>query len=124
MKKNTSEYLEKELNKRDIDTDVYAHYTAQDWEGFRKLVSASNLQDKELILRVLEMYPDSEAREKEIKNISYVFEELAETILPQLRRSRIIANIEIVGKSDEEIMTTWKNNPKELSVEELLYAQH
>ncbi len=120
--KNTSEYLEKELNKRDIDTDVYAHYTAQDWEGFRKLVSASNLQDKELILRVLEMYPDSEAREKEIKNISYVFEELAETILPQLRRSRIIANIEIVGKSDEEIMTTWKNNPKELSVEELLYG--
>lgn len=120
--KNTSEYLEKELNKRDIDTDVYAHYTAQDWEGFHKLVSASNLQDKELILRVLEMYPDSEAREKEIKNISYVFEELAETILPQLRRSRIIANIEIVGKSDEEIMTTWKNNPKELSVEELLYG--
>ncbi|MDD2245453.1 MAG: hypothetical protein PHI70_00450 [Proteiniphilum sp.] len=120
--KNTSEYLEKELNKRDIDTDVYAHYTAQDWEGFHKLVSASNLQDKELILRVLEMYPDSETREKEIKNISYVFEELAETILPQLRRSRIIANIEIVGKSDEEIMTTWKNNPKELSVEELLYG--
>ncbi len=120
--KNTSEYLEKELNKRNIDTDVYAHYTAQDWEGFHKLVSASNLQDKELILRVLEMYPDSETREKEIKNISYVFEELAETILPQLRRSRIIANIEIVGKSDEEIMTTWKNNPKELSVEELLYG--
>ena len=68
------------------------------------------------------MYPDSETREKEIKNISYVFEDLAETILPQLRRSRIIANIEIVGKSDEEIMAAWNSNPKELSVEELLYA--
>lgn len=120
--RNTSQYLESELNRKKIDTDVYAHYTAQDWEGFSQLVAASNLQDKDLILRVLEMYPDSESREREIKNISYVFEELAETILPQLRRSRIIANIEIIGKSDDEIMTAWNNNPKELSVEELLYA--
>lgn len=120
--KNTSNYLESELEKKKIDTEVYAHYTAQDWEGFSKLVAASNLQDKDLILRVLEMYPDSETREKEIKNISYVFDELASTILPQLRRSRIIANIEIIGKSDDEIMTAWKNNPKELSAEELLYA--
>lgn len=119
---NTSSYLEEELKKRNIETDVYARYTAEDWEGFRQLVSASDLQDKELILRVLEMYPDSETREREIKNISYVFEDLATTILPQLRRSRIVANIEIVGKSDEEIMTAWNNNPKELSVEELLYA--
>lgn len=119
---NTSSYLEEELKKRNIQTDVYARYTAEDWEGFRQLVSASDLQDKELILRVLEMYPDSETREREIKNISYVFEDLATTILPQLRRSRIVANIEIVGKSDEEIMTAWNNNPKELSVEELLYA--
>ncbi|MFA5695620.1 MAG: hypothetical protein WC950_09770, partial [Proteiniphilum sp.] len=68
--KNTSGYLEEELKKRNIDTDVYARYTAEDWEGFRQLVSASDLQDKELILRVLEMYPDSETREREIKNIS------------------------------------------------------
>src|SRR5690554_1629709 len=120
--KNTSNYLEGELSRRKINTEVFAHYTAEDWEGFRQLVSASDLQDKELILRVLEMYPDSETREREIKNISYVFEDLATTILPQLRRSRIVANIEIVGKSDEEIMTAWNNNPKELSVEELLYA--
>lgn len=119
---NTSTYLEKELKNRNINTAVYARYTAEDWDGFHQLVSASNLQDKDLILRVLEMYPDSETREKEIKNISYVFEDLAETILPQLRRSRITANIEIIGKSDEEIMTAWKNNPKELSIEELLYA--
>ena len=120
--RNTSDYLESELSRRNINTDVFAHYTAQDWEGFSQLVAASNLQDKELILRVLQMYPDSETREREIKNISYVFEELAETILPQLRRSRIIANIEIIGKSDEEIMTAWNSNPKELTVEELLYA--
>jgi len=120
--KNTSGYLKNELSKKNINTDVYAHYTAEDWEGFRQLVSASNIQDKDLILRVLEMYPDPETREREIKNISYVFKELADAILPQLRRSRIIANIEIIGKSDEEIMTAWNKNPKELSIEELLYA--
>ncbi len=120
--KNTSEYLERELRRQNVNTDVYARYTAEDWEGFRQLVAQSDLQDKELILRVLEMYPDSETREREIKNISYVFQELAETILPQLRRSRILANIEIIGKSDDEIMDFWRNNPKELSPEELLYA--
>lgn len=121
-KKNTTEYLEKELKKKNIDTEINAHYTAEDWEGFRQLVQASDLQDKALILRVLEMYPDPETREQEIKNISFVYEELAETILPQLRRSRLIANIEIIGKTDEEIMSFWRNDPKQLSVEELLYA--
>ena len=120
--KNTSEYLEKELKKRNINTDINARYTAQDWEGFRKLVETSNLQDKELILRVLEMYPDSETREREIKNISIVYDDLASTILPQLRRSRITANIDIIGKSDEEILSFWKNTPNNLTVEELLYA--
>ena len=120
--KNTSQYLTKELKKNKIDTPVNAHYTAQDWDGFRQLLEASNLQDKDLVLRVLSMYPDPETREREIKNISAVYSDLATTILPQLRRSRLIANIEIVGKSDEEIMEFWRTNPKELSPEELLYA--
>lgn len=120
--KNTTQYLEGELKKRKIDADVNARYTAQDWEGFRQLLEASNLQDKELVLRVLSMYPDPETREREIKNISFVYKDLAETILPQLRRSRITANIEIIGKSDEEIMEFWRTDPKNLSVEELLYA--
>lgn len=120
--KRTSTYLEGEMKKQDIDTDINAHYTAQDWEGFRQLVEASNLQDKDLVLRVLSMYPDPETREKEIKNISLVFKELAETILPQLRRSRLTANIELIGKSDDEILSFWKSNPSELNIEELLYG--
>lgn len=120
--KNTSDYLERELRRNNVRTDINARYTAQDWEGFRQLVEASDLQDKNLILRVLEMYPDTETREREIKNISYIYDDLAQTILPQLRRSRITANIEIIGKSDEEILSFWKNDPKKLSVEELLYA--
>ncbi len=120
--KRTSTYLEEELRKQNVSAEINARYTAEDWEGFRQLVEASNLQDKDLVLRVLSMYDDPETREREIKNISFVFEELAQTILPQLRRSRLTANIEIIGKSDDEIMTVWKNNPSELDIEELMYA--
>lgn len=119
---NTTRYLKGELNKRKIDVPVGAHYTAQDWEGFKELVSKSNLQDKELVLRVLSMYSDPEQREREIKNISTVFRSLADEILPKLRRSRLTANIEIIGKSDEEISRLAQSNPKALNVEELLYA--
>jgi len=120
--RNTSRYLESELKKRGIDLSVDAHYTAQDWDGFQQLVSQSNLQDKDLVLRVLSMYKDPEQREREIKNISAVFKTLAEEILPQLRRSRLIANIEIIGKSDAEISQLAQSNPTALNVEELLYA--
>ena len=120
--KRTSTYLGEELKKQNVGAQINARYTAEDWEGFRQLVEASNLQDKDLVLRVLSMYEDPETREREIKNISFVFEELAETILPQLRRSRLTANIEIIGKSDDEIMDVWKNKPNELDIEELMYA--
>ena len=120
--KNTDKYLAKELKKMKVDVPVDAKYTAQDWEEFQELVSKSNIQDKDLVLRVLSMYSDPEQREQEIKNISSVFSTLADEILPQLRRSRLVANIEIIGKSDDEISALAKNDPKALNVEEILYA--
>ena len=119
---NTSKFLAKELKKMKVEIPVDAKYPAQDWDGFKELVSKSNLQDKDLVLRVLSMYQDPETREKEIKNISAVYSDLAETILPQLRRSRLTANVEIIGKSDEEISALAKSNPSELNIEEILYA--
>ncbi|MDR2679811.1 MAG: hypothetical protein LBC47_03270, partial [Tannerella sp.] len=119
---NTTKFLNKELKKRKIEVPVDARYTAQDWDGFRDLVSKSSLQDKDLVLRVLSMYNDPEQREREIKNISTVFKSLADEILPQLRRSRLTANIEIIGKSDDEIASLAKSNAGSLTVEELLYA--
>ncbi|MDR0427447.1 MAG: hypothetical protein LBH12_02465, partial [Dysgonamonadaceae bacterium] len=119
---NTEKYLNKELKKAQIDAPVNARYTAQDWDGFKALVEKSNIQDKDLILRVLSMYSDSEQREREIKNISAVYSDLTEEVLPQLRRSRLTANIEIIGKSDEEIASLAASNPKSLNIEELLYA--
>ena len=119
---NTTKMLNKDLKKAKIDAPVDAKYTAQDWEGFQELVSKSNIQDKELILRVLSMYQDPAQREQEIKNISSVYKNLADDILPQLRRSRLTLNYEIIGKSDDEIASLASSNPKELTLEELLYA--
>ena len=119
---NTKSYLSKELKKSNINAPVNARYTAQDWEGFKELVEKSNIQDKDLILRVLSMYNDSEQREREIKNLSSVFEALADEILPQLRRSRLTANVEIIGKSDEEITSLASSSPASLTIEELLYS--
>ncbi|MBP6066067.1 hypothetical protein [Bacteroides sp.] len=119
---NTKNLLSKDLKKAKINAPLDAKYTAQDWEGFQELVSKSNIQDKELILRVLSMYQDPEQREQEIKNISSVFGTLASEILPQLRRSRLTLNYDIIGKSDEEIAKLATSNPKELNVEEILYA--
>ena len=119
---NTTKMLNKDLKKAKIDAPIDAKYTAQDWEGFQELVSKSNIQDKELILRVIAMYQDPAQRESEIKNISAVYKELANTILPQLRRSRLTLNYEIIGKSDEEIAKLASSNPSELNIEELLYA--
>ena len=119
---NTEKALTKELRKADVSAAVDAEYTAEDWEGFQELVSKSNIQDKELILRVLSMYTDPEQREQEIKNISTVYSTLADEILPQLRRSRLTLNYEIIGKSDEEISMLAQNDPSQLSLEELLYA--
>ena len=120
--KNAEKYLNKQLKKAKIEANVDAKYTAQDWEGFQELVSKSNLQDKDLILRVLSMYQDPEQRENEIKNISSVYKTLADEILPQLRRARLTANYDIIGRSDEEINEAFDTDAKVLSVEELLYA--
>ena len=120
--KNAEKYLNKQLKKAKIEANVDAKYTAQDWEGFQNLVAKSNLQDKDLILRVLSMYQDPEQREAEIKNISSVYKTLADEILPQLRRARLTANYDIIGRSDEEINEAFNTDAKVLSVEELLYA--
>ena len=119
---NTAKVINKNLKKDKVEATVDTKYTAQDWEGFQELVSKSNIQDKELILRVLSMYQDPEQREQEIKNISSVYKTLADEILPQLRRSRLTLNYEVIGKSDEELSKLAESDPKQLNLEELLYA--
>ncbi|MCH5222193.1 MAG: hypothetical protein J1F05_07730 [Muribaculaceae bacterium] len=122
--KNTKEYLDKQLKKDKITEfgELTAQFTAQDWEGFQKLVAQSNIQDKDLILSVLSMYKDPEQREREIRNLSSVFEQLADQILPQLRYSRITASVNVIGKSDAEIEELFNTDPSKLSVEEILYC--
>lgn len=118
----TEGYVNQQLKATKVDAGVDAHYTAQDWEGFKQLVAVSNIQDKEVIIRVLEMYKDPEEREKQIRNMSAGFQELTQGILPELRRSRMIINYETIGRSDEEILSQYNADASKLSIEELLYA--
>ncbi|MBU0290071.1 hypothetical protein AAAT34_07290 [Hallella faecis] len=123
-RQNVSEaYVDKQLKAAKLGgANVDAHYTAQDWDGFKRLVQASNIQDKDVILRVLEMYKDPAEREQQIRNMSAGFRELADGILPELRRSRLIINYETVGRSDEQIKEQYKADAAQLSADELLYA--
>lgn len=120
----TVDYLKETYKKENVEKygELTSEYTPQDWEGFQRLVSESNIQDKDLILSVLSMYKDPEEREREIRNISSVFEQLAEEILPQLRYSRITASINTIGRSDDEIKAQFKADPTQLSIDELLYC--
>ncbi len=121
---NTKGYLEKKLKKDNITEfgELTANFTPEDWEGFQKLVSESNIQDKDLILSVLKMYQDPEVRDREIRNMSNVFDELAETILPRLRYSRLTASIDVIGKSDAELNQAFDKDPSTLTVDEILYT--
>ena len=120
--KVSEQYVNQELKKIKMDANVDAKYTAQDWEGFQELVQASNIQDKDIILRVLSMYKDPQEREQQIKNISAAFRELADGILPELRRSRLTINYETIGRSDAQILDQIKADATKLSIEELLYG--
>ena len=118
----SQKYLQKQLKKAKVNATIESNVTAEDWAGFQAALEASNIQDKELVLRVLSMYSDPEEREAQIKNLSAVFKTIAEEVLPALRRSRLILTTDLIGKSDEEIANLAVNDPAALNVEELLYA--
>lgn len=118
----SSNYVSKQLKANELNTKVDEKYTAEDWDGFKELLQASNIQDKDVILRVLSMYEDPEEREKQIRNLSAGYKELADEILPELRRARLTINYNLIGRTDDEIKQQYKADAKELSVEELLYA--
>ena len=115
-------FLAKDLKKNKINQAIESNITAEDWEGFKAALENSNIQDKDLVLRVLSMYNDPEERETQIKNISAAFKQIADEILPALRRSRLILTTDLIGKSDDEIRALAKDDPAALTVEELLYA--
>src|SRR5665647_743528 len=116
-------YLKKEYGKMPELTNLFSSKTtAEDWDGFKTLVQESSLADKDLILRVLSMYQDPVVREQEIKNMSTAYLALADEILPQLRRSKFIVDVDLIGLSDEEITAAIKGDATALSYEQMLYA--
>ncbi|MDR3706210.1 MAG: hypothetical protein P4L28_09920 [Paludibacteraceae bacterium] len=120
--KTAVEYINKQMSKFKAKAQVDSKYTAEDWDGFQKLVSQSSIQDKELILSVLSQFSDPDQRETEIRKLSAAFKVLATDVLPQLRRSKLKVSYEISGKTDEQLLAAAKSNPSSLSVEELLFT--
>ena len=125
--KSSSTFLKKQMKKGKVDQykdeNFFKNFVvAEDWDGFKKAMEESNIQDKELILRVLSMHSDPEVREREIRNIASAFAVVADQILPKLRRSLFVVNTELIGKSDDELKALAKSSPAELNVEELLYS--
>jgi Tfp pilus assembly protein PilF len=118
----SSKYINRELKKLKASVNIDSKFTAEDWDGFQKLVEASSIEDKAVIIRVLSMYTDPQQREQEIKNLAVAYKAIAEEILPELRRSKMTLTVNVIGKSDAEIDSLVKVDAKQLNVEELLYA--
>lgn len=118
----SADYMKQQLKKIRMNADVDTRFTAEDWEGFQELVSKSNLQDKDVILRVLSMYKDPEEREQQIRNMSSVYTEIAGGIMPELRRARLIVNYEVIGLSDEQIAEAMRKGGEGLTAEQMLRA--
>jgi tetratricopeptide (TPR) repeat protein len=120
--KVTQGFMNKELKKLKTTVKIDSKFTPEDWEGFQALMEKSNIQDKQVILRVLTMYTDPEERNRQIKNLSVAFKQIAEEILPQLRRSKLKLTVDVTGKADSVISKLAKEDATKLNVEELLYA--
>ena len=118
----SADYLKQQLKKIKLDADIRTRYTAEDWDGFQELIQASNLQDKQIILSVLSMYKDPEEREQQIRNMSAIYTDIKDGIMPELRRARLMVNYEVIGRSDVEIIDQYKSDPSKLSLEELVYG--
>jgi len=118
--------FKKNKNKDQLFGKEEANYktqtTAEDWDGFKTLMEGSSITDKDLILRVLTMYTDADQREKEIKNLSKTYTEVADKILPKLRRSVLTVNVDKKSRTDEQITKLTTTNIDSLSLEELLYG--
>ena len=120
--RNAERYYEQLFKKNKVQVEIDQKLTAEDWAGFKKLLEASNIQDKDVILRVLNMHQDPEQREIEIKKLAAAYKVIADQILPELRRSQMTLTIDIIGKSDEEIKELMKTDPKALTEDEILYC--
>jgi tetratricopeptide (TPR) repeat protein len=123
--KTAGKFIKKEFNKVPVaKTEGFFNEktTAEDWDGFKSEVEKSSIQDKDLILRVLSMYSDPEVRNKEIKNMSSAFEKLKTEILPKLRRSKLSVNVDLIGRTDDQILVQMRKDPKALGLEEMLHA--
>jgi len=94
----------------------------EDWAGFEKAIAASNIKDKNTILNVVRAQADPLKREQEIRNMTVIYKEIEEDILPPLRRAEISVKSYLPKKSDPTIARLAIDHPDSLDQKELLYA--
>lgn len=125
--KTAAQAVKKQLSRYNVEgAETESFYVmkgkGEDWAGFKAKMEASSIEDKELIIRVLEMYAAPEKRESEIKNLAQTYIEVKEQILPPLRRSQMVLSMEKVGRTDAEIIDQFGSDATQLGIEELLYG--
>ena len=118
--KTAEKAFDEVTKKHGVDAPVNVKSIAEDWEGFQELVAESDIEDKELIIRVLSMYSDPSVREQEIRNMSAIYSDLAKEVLPELRRARFIANVEYTNFTSDELLDLVVDNIDMLDEEALL----
>lgn len=96
----------------------------EDYEGFKKELAKSDMNEdeKNLVIRVLEMHKDPATRETEMRNMGKTFSYLDKNVFPKLRRSEINVVYDKTGYTDEELKTISTTNPDTLTLEEMLFA--
>ena len=104
------------------DVIIQTNAKGEDWDNFIRLVEGSSLREKNTVINVVKSQPDKIRREQEIRNMSVVFRQIEEDILPILRRGEIAFNFSGVQKTDQEIAKMAVTNPDDLTFDELMYA--
>lgn len=105
--------------------DVYTLVgKGEDYAGFKVELQKSkmNEDDKNLVIRVLEMHKDPVTRETEMRNMGKTFTYLDKNIFPKLRRSEIKVVYDKTGYTDEELKNLATTTPEKLRLEEMLFA--
>ena len=104
------------------DVVIQTNAKGEDWDNFIRLVEGSSLREKNTVINVVKSQPDKIRREQEIRNMSVVFRQIEQDILPILRRGEIAFNFSGVQKTDQEIAKMAVTNPDNLTFDELMYA--
>lgn len=117
-KKNNIKY--KDLPKPELVYDIKA--SGEDWNGFETAVEKSNIAERGQILNVVRSQSNSAMREQKIREMTDIYNEIKDAILPPLRRVEVSLVCNKNMYNDEQIAELITSDPSKLTLNERLYA--